>query len=88
MIALCMHVALEISLVHVFEDEHEFVLGVDDIVQGDYILVLQLFHQRDFANGGAGGAFFEVEVDLLESNELAGLTVSSFEDLRSLARSP
>jgi hypothetical protein len=87
-IAVCAHVAVEISLVHVLEDEHQFVLGVDDIVQGDYILVLQLFHQRDFADGGARSAFFEVEMDLLESHELAGLVVSSFEDLLLLARSP
>lgn len=32
-IAVCAHVAVEISLVHVLEDEHQFVLGVDDIVQ-------------------------------------------------------
>ena len=43
-IALCVHVLLEI-FVHVVEDEHEFVFGVDDIMEADDILVLQLFHQ-------------------------------------------
>ena len=26
--------------VHVFEDEHEFIFGVDDIVEGDDVVVL------------------------------------------------
>ena len=50
-VAAAVHVFLQV-LVHVFEDEHEFVFCVDDIVEGDYVLVFELFHERDFANGG------------------------------------
>ena len=74
------HVLFEV-LVHVFEDEHEFVFGVDDIVQGDDVLVLELFHEGDFADGGARGAFFAVEVDFFERDEFAGLAVTAFEYL-------
>jgi hypothetical protein len=30
-LALCVHILLQI-LIHIFEDQHELVLGVDDIV--------------------------------------------------------
>lgn len=50
-LALCIHVALEVT-VHKLEYEHKFVFGVDNIVKGDDILVLELFHQGDFSNGG------------------------------------
>lgn len=79
-VASRIHVLLKI-LVHVLEDEHELVLGVDDIVQADNVLVLQLFHQRDFADGGTRCAFFGIKVDLFQSNKLAGLAVATFEDL-------
>ena len=42
-VAVGIHVLLEISI-HVLEDEHELVLGVDDIVQGEDVFVLELFH--------------------------------------------
>lgn len=80
-LAARIHEFLEV-LVHVFEDEHEFVLGVDDIVEGDDVFMLELFHEGDFADGGGGGAFFAVEVDLFEGDEFAGLTVSALEDGR------
>ena len=61
------HVFLEV-FVHVFEDEHEFVFGVDDVVEGDDVFVFELFHEGDLADGGGGCAFFRVEVDLFEGN--------------------
>ena len=79
-VALCIHVFLQV-LVHVIEDEHEFVFGVDDIVEADNVLVLQFLHKGDLADRGGGCAFFGVEVDFLESYKLAGLTISTFEDL-------
>ena len=68
--------------VHVFEDEHEFVFGVDDVVEGDDVFVLEFFHEGDFADGGGGGAFFAVEVDFFEGDEFTGLAVAAFEDGR------
>ena len=67
--------------VHVFEDEHEFVLGVDDIVERDDVFVLELFHEGYFADGGAGSAFFAVEVNFFQSDQFASLSIASFEDL-------
>lgn len=81
---MSVHVSFQI-LVHVIEDKHEFVFGVDDIVEADYVLVLQFLHEGDLADCGGGGAFFGVEVDFLKSNELAGLSISTFEDLGKLA---
>jgi hypothetical protein len=43
--------------------------------------MFELLHKRDLADGGRRGAFFGVEVDFFESNELAGLTIAAFEDL-------
>lgn len=76
------HVSFEI-LVHELEDEHELVLGVDNIVEKDNVLVLQLLHKGDFTDGGGGGALFRIEVDFLESHELAGLAVAALEDLET-----
>ena len=75
------HVFLQV-LVHELEDQHELVLGVDDIVEADYVLVLKLLHKRNLTDGSAGGTLFGIEVDLLESNKLARLAVAAFEDLR------
>lgn len=38
------HVFLQV-LVHEFKDEHELVLGVDDIVKTDDVFVLQFLHE-------------------------------------------
>lgn len=73
------HEFLEI-FVHIFEDKHEFVFGMDDVVEGDNVLVLELFHEGDFADGGGGGAFFAVEVDFFEGDEFAGLAVAALEN--------
>lgn len=72
------HEFLEI-FVHVLKDEHELVLSVDDVVEGDDVFMLELFHERDFANGGGRCAFFAVEVDFFEGDEFAGLAVAAFE---------
>lgn len=78
-LAARVHEFLEV-FVHVFEDEHEFVFGVDDVVEGDDIFVLELFHEGDFADGGRGGAFFAVEVDFFQGDEFAGLAVAALKD--------
>jgi hypothetical protein len=54
---------------------------VDYIVKRDDVFVFKFFHKRDLTNGGARGAFFAVEVDLLQSDVFAGLAVAAFEDL-------
>ena len=61
-LAIRVHVSLEVTI-HVFEDKHELVLGVDDIVEADNVLVFELFHERYFADGCRRGALFGVEVD-------------------------
>ena len=62
-VAARVHVFLQV-FVHVFEYEHEFVFGVDNIVEGNDVFVLQFLHKADFTDGSAGCAFFAVEVDL------------------------
>lgn len=79
-VAVGVHVLLQVA-VHKLEDEHELVLGVDDVVEGDYVLVFQLLHERNLADRGRRRAFFRVEMDFLESDELTRLTVASLEDL-------
>jgi hypothetical protein len=54
---------------------------VDDIVEGDYVLVLQLLHQGDFTDGGAGCPLFGIEVDFFEGYKFTRLPVASFENL-------
>jgi hypothetical protein len=73
------------TLVHELEEQNEDGFGVDNIVQGEDVLVLQL-HQGDLADGGARRAVSKVVTDLLASYELAGLSVPSFEYLLLLAR--
>lgn len=51
------HVFLEI-FVHILEHEHQFVLGMYDIMKGDDIFMFELLHQRNFSDGGRRGAFF------------------------------
>lgn len=43
--------------------------------------MLELFHERDFADGSRGGSFFAVEVDLFEGDIFSGLAVTAFKDL-------
>ena len=78
---VAVHVLLKV-FVHVLEDEHEFVLGVDYVVEGNDVFVFELFHEADFADGCAWCAFFAVEVDLFKRYEGAGLAVAAFEDLK------
>lgn len=54
---------------------------MNHIVECDNILVLELFHQRDFSDGSGRGTLLGVEVDLLESDEFACLAVAAFEYL-------
>lgn len=50
-ISVGVHVLLQV-LIAEFEDEDEFALGVDDVVEADDVFVLELLHERDFADGG------------------------------------
>ena len=74
------HVFLEV-FVHVFENEHELVLGVDDVVERHNVFMFQFFHEGDLAYGGGRGTFFGVEVDFFEGDEFPGLAIAAFEHL-------
>jgi len=74
------HILLQV-LVHVLEYQHEFVFRVDDVVQGDYVLMPQLFHQGDFSDGCRRCSFLRIEMYFFECHQLAILPVSAFEDL-------
>ena len=50
-------------------------------MERDNVLVLELFHEGDFADSGTGGSFFAVKVDFFEGDKFAGLAVAAFEDL-------
>ena len=67
-IAMGIHILLQVPLA-VLEDENEFGLCVDNIVEADDVYVLQFFHKRDFADGGRWSAFFRIEVNLFESDD-------------------
>ena len=54
-------------------------------MQGYYVLMFELFHKRDFADGGAGGAFFAVEVNFFQSDKFACLAVTPFKDLKKIS---
>jgi hypothetical protein len=71
MVAMSIHVRLKIPLIHKLKDKHEFTFVVDNIAQGDYALVLQLFYKGDLANSDTWDTFFGIETDLLKSYELA-----------------
>ncbi len=74
------HVFLQI-LIHIFEYEHQFIFGVDDVVQRDDVIMFEFLHQGNLADGGAWGAFFRVEMDLFEGHQLAGLAIAAFKYL-------
>jgi hypothetical protein len=75
------HVPLQV-LIHELEHQHQLVLRVDDVVQQDDVLVAELLHKGDLADGRGGRAFLGVEVDLLEGYELACLAVAALEHLQ------
>ena len=79
-LAVGVHVTLEVA-VHVLEDEHELVFGVDDVVERYDVFVLQFLHERDFSDRCRRRAFFRVKVDFFQGDQFARLAVSSFEDL-------
>ncbi len=43
--------------------------------------MFELFHEGYFADRGTGSTFFAIKVDFFESDKLARLAVTSFEDL-------
>lgn len=59
--------------------EHKLVLGMDDVVEGDDVFVLELFHERNLTDGGRRRSFFAVKVYFFQGDELAGLAISAFE---------
>ena len=67
--AVGIHVLLEIS-VAVLEDENQLGLGVDNIIESDNVDMLQLLHQRDFADRSRRSPFLGIKVNLLERNNL------------------
>jgi len=70
-VAVRVHILFEVLLAEL-KDEHKLGLGVDDVVQADYVGVFELFHEGYFANGGRGGALLGIEVDLLEGDDFVG----------------
>ena len=77
-LAVGVHVLLKVA-VHELEDEHKFVLGVDDVVQRYDVLMFQLLHEGDLADRGRWCAFLRIEVYLLERYKLACLAIPTFE---------
>ena len=68
-ISMLVHVFFQIHLT-VFENEDELGFGMYDIVQPDNVDMLELLHERDFADSGRWCTLFGIEVDLLEGNYL------------------
>lgn len=50
------HVLFQIQ-VQVLENQMEFTIFMDDIEEADYILVLEIFEQRDLADGSGRDSF-------------------------------
>lgn len=65
---MLIHVFLEVLFTK-FENENQFCLSVNDIVESDDVDMTQLFHERNFADGGGRGAFFCIEMNLLQGND-------------------
>ena len=49
-LSMSVHVAFEILLAE-FKDQDEFLLGVDDIVEANDVLVTEFLHKRYFSDG-------------------------------------
>ena len=54
------------------EDEGEGGLGVDDVMEGDDVGVLELLQEAGLPDGGEGGALLFLQPDLLEGHHLEG----------------
>jgi hypothetical protein len=70
-LAILVHVFLQVHFA-VLKDENELGFGVDDIMQADDVNVLELLHERDFADGGGWSAFLGIEMDFLERHNFVG----------------
>jgi len=66
-LAMSVHVALEVLFAE-FEDQDQFLLGVDDIVESDDVGMPEFFHERDLTNRSRWGALFCIEVDLFQGD--------------------
>lgn len=78
-VSVYVHVPLQVR-VHVLKDEHQLRLGVNDIVQADNVRVAKLLHERDLADRRRGCAFFGIEVDLLQRNDLGRVARPTLQD--------
>jgi len=79
---------VETTVLNVLEHDVQMVFGVNAVNVFYYFGVLQFFKQVYFALQGAFSVFFyEIERDLLYSNELAVLDVEAFEDFAASSTS-
>jgi len=67
-VSVLIHVLLEILFTK-FENENQFRLSVNDVVESNDVDMTQLLHERNFADGGGRGAFFCIEVNLLQGDD-------------------
>ena len=56
-VSILVHILLEILLA-VFEDEDEFGLRVDNVMQANDVDMLELLHEGYFTDSGGRGSFF------------------------------
>jgi hypothetical protein len=61
---------------HIFKNKGEGFPGVYNVMQSNYIRVLQLLEERRFSNGRERGAFLLLQTDFLQSHWLASQTAT------------
>lgn len=81
---IVVHVLFQILLAEL-EDEDQLRLGVDDIVEAHDVDVLELLHERYFADRGRGRPFFCIEVDLFQRDNLIRCSRSTLRRKISIA---
>lgn len=60
---------------------------MDNIVKGDNILVFEFLHKGNLADRRTRGSLFGIQMNLLERDELASLTVAALENLEGYRKS-
>lgn len=63
------HVLFEVHL-HILKDEREGAWGVDDVVQSNYVGVLEVLQERDFSDGSTRSTLLMFQSYLLQSYQL------------------
>lgn len=81
-LAICIHVSLKISI-HVFKDKHELILRMNNVVQGNNILMFKLLHERNFPDRSRRSSLLGIEMDFFEGNKFSSLSISAFENLNT-----